>query len=111
MTLAAPESQSQRWIKYGANVVFSSLIVILLAVMLTWLAQSHAVRRGYDRRAARRASGRSRSISFRTSSSRFSIVALYPKLKAESHEQDYYQPVADLLNEYATKGEQALPRS
>jgi hypothetical protein len=32
------------------------------------------------------------------------VVALYPKLKSDSHEQDYYQPVADLLNEYSTKG-------
>ncbi len=32
------------------------------------------------------------------------IVALYPKLKSDSGEQDFYQPVADLLNEYATRG-------
>jgi hypothetical protein len=103
MTLAAPESQSQRWIKYGANVVFSSLIVILLAVMLTWLAQSHAVR--VDTTAGGTQSLRPQSVNFiQDLKQPIRIVALYPKLKSDSHEQDYYQPVADLLNEYATKG-------
>ena len=33
ITLAEPESQRQRWVKYGANVLITSVIVILLAVM------------------------------------------------------------------------------
>lgn len=103
MTLATPESQSQRWIKYGANVVFSSLIVILLAVMLTWLAQSHAVR--VDTTAGGTQSLTPQSVDFiQNLKQPVQIVALYPKLKSDSHEQDFYQPVADLLNEYATKG-------
>src|ERR1700728_30104 len=103
MTLAAPESQSQRWIKYGANVLFSSLIVILLVVMLTSLAQSHAVR--VDTTAGGTQSLRPQSVNFiQDLKQPIRIVALYPKLKSDSHEQDYYQPVADLLNEYATKG-------
>src|SRR5580700_2449976 len=88
MTLAAPESQSQRWIKYGANVVFSSLIVILLAVMLTWLAQSHAVR--VDTTAGGTQSLRPQSVNFiQDLKQPIRIVALYPKLKSDSHEQDY----------------------
>ena len=103
MTLAAPESQSQRWIKYGANVVFSSLIVILLAVMLTWLAQSHDMR--VDTTIGGTQSLTPQSVDFIQGIKQpIRIVALYPKLKSDSHEQDFYQPVADLLNEYSTKG-------
>jgi hypothetical protein len=103
MTLATPESQSQRWIKYGANVVFSSLIVILLAVMITWLAQSHAVR--LDTTTGGTQSLTPQSVGFiQDVKQPIQIVALYPKLKSESHEQDFYQPVADLLNEYTIKG-------
>jgi hypothetical protein len=103
MTLAPPESQSQRWIKYGANVAFSSLVVVLLAVMLTWIAESRAVR--IDTTAGGTQSLRPQSIKFIQELNRpVRVVALYPKLKSDSHEQDYYQPVADLLNEYATKG-------
>jgi hypothetical protein len=103
MTLTPPESQSQRWIKYGANVVFSSLVVILLAVMLTWIAESRAVR--IDTTAGGTQSLRPQSINFiQELKQPVRVVALYPKLKSDSHEQDYYQPVADLLNEYATKG-------
>src|SRR6188474_3170950 len=34
-----PESQHQRWMKYGANVVFVSIVVVLLAIFVTALAQ------------------------------------------------------------------------
>ena len=103
MTLAPPESQSQRWIKYGANVVLSCLVVIALVVMLTWIAESRAVR--IDTTAGGTQSLRPQSVDFiQDLKQPVRIVALYPKLKSDSHEQDYYQPVADLLNEYATKG-------
>jgi hypothetical protein len=35
-----PESQKQRWLKYGSNVAITSLIVIALAVLVVYLAQS-----------------------------------------------------------------------
>ena len=35
------ETQQQRWIKYGANVALSSIVVILLVIALTYLAQTH----------------------------------------------------------------------
>src|SRR4029453_10326761 len=34
-----PETQQERWIKYGANVVLVTVVVILLAGILTYLAQ------------------------------------------------------------------------
>lgn len=103
MTLATAETQSQRWIKYGANVVFSSLIVILLAVLITWMAQARSVR--IDTTEGGTQSLTPQSINFiQNLKQPVRIVALYPKLKSDSHEQDFYQPVADLLTEYSTKG-------
>lgn len=100
---AAPESQHRRWMKYGANVVISSLVVVALAVMLTWMAEAHDLR--VDTTVGQTQSLRPQSVNFiRDLAQSVRIVALYPKLKSDSHEQDYYQPVADLLNEYATKG-------
>ncbi|MGD0462665.1 MAG: hypothetical protein ABSB74_09260 [Tepidisphaeraceae bacterium] len=102
-TLPPPESQHERWIKYGANVLISSIVVAALAVMLTWMAQGHALR--VDTTVGQTQSLRPQSVNFiRDLARSVRLVALYPKLKNDSHEQDFYQPVADLLNEYATKG-------
>ena len=71
--------------------------------MLTWIAESRALR--IDTTAGGTQSLRPQSINFiQELKLPVRVVALYPKLKSDSHEQDYYQPVADLLNEYATKG-------
>ncbi|HEX4055216.1 MAG TPA: Gldg family protein [Tepidisphaeraceae bacterium] len=98
-----PESQRQRWVKYGANVVLSCIVVVVLAAMLTWLAQAHAWR--MDTTVGGTQSLRPQSVDFiKDLKQPVQIVALYPKLKSNSGDQDFYQPVADLLNEYATKG-------
>lgn len=98
-----PESQRQRWMKYGANVVLSSIVVVLLAVMLTWLAQARAWR--LDTTLGGTQSLRPQSVDFINDLKQpVEIVALYPKLKSDTGDQDFYQPVTDLLNEYATKG-------
>jgi hypothetical protein len=97
------ESQHDRWRKYGANVVLSSVIVILLAGMITWLAQAHDLR--LDTTVGGTQSLRPQSVDFiKNLKQPVRIVALYPKLKSDTGDQDFYQPVADLLNEYATKG-------
>jgi hypothetical protein len=101
--LTSPESQHERWLKYGANVLASSLVVVALALMLTWMAQSHAMR--VDTTLGQTQSLRPQSVNFiQDLKQPVRIAALYPKLKSDSHEQDFYQPVADLLNEYTTKG-------
>jgi hypothetical protein len=103
MTLAAPESQRQRWIHYGTNVGLSCLIVIALAFMITWMAQSRASR--IDTTVGGSQSLRPQSVDFiQKLTIPIRIVALYPKLKENAQEQDTYQPVADLLTEYQTKG-------
>jgi hypothetical protein len=99
-----PESQKQRWIKYGANVALSSFVVIVLAILLTWMAQRHP--RRIDTTIGGAQSLRPQTLNFiKDLKQKVRIIALYPKLKSDSHEQDYYQPVADLLNDYASKGQ------
>ena len=103
MTVSAPETQHERWMKYGANVVFTTLVVILLAIMLTWIVQARGWR--IDTTTGGTQSLTPQTVNFISDLKQpVHLVALYPKLKSGSHEQDYYQPVADLLNEYATKG-------
>jgi hypothetical protein len=99
-----PQTQRQRWIKYGANVVLSSLLVIAVAIVATVIAQTNDVR--FDTTIGSSQSLRPQTLNYIQNdlNTDVSIVALYPKLKSESHEQDFYQPVADLLNDYATKG-------
>jgi hypothetical protein len=104
MTVSKPESQRERWMKYGANVLLTSLVVILLAAMLTWIAQSRGMR--IDTTIGGTQSLRPQSIKFiQDLKEPVKIVAVYPRLKSDSsQQQDTYQPVADLLNEYGTKG-------
>ena len=33
------ESQQERWIKYGGNVVLASVVVVLIAILVIWLSQ------------------------------------------------------------------------
>src|SRR5688572_27099837 len=40
-----PETQSERWLKYGGNVLLVSIVVILLAAGVTWIATKHRLRR------------------------------------------------------------------
>jgi hypothetical protein len=99
-----PESQKQRWIKYGANVALSSFVLIVIAVLLTWMAQRNP--RRIDTTIGGAQSLRPQTLNFiKDLKQKVRIIALYPKLKNDSHEQDYYQPVADLLNDYASKGQ------
>lgn len=101
--LHPPQTQGQRWIKYGSNVILSSLIVIALAVLVTWMAQARAQR--IDTTIGNTQSLRPQSLSFiKDLPQKIRLYGLYPKVKSDSHEQDFYQPVADLLNEYAAKG-------
>jgi hypothetical protein len=98
-----PQTQKQRWIKYGANVALSSIVVIALATLLTYMAQVHAQR--IDTTIGGSQSLRPQTLNYiKDLQQKVRLIALYPKLKAESREQDFYQPVVDLLNDYAGKG-------
>ena len=41
MSEETPDSQSQRWLKYGSNTVLVCVVVVLLGVLVVYLAQSH----------------------------------------------------------------------
>ncbi|MDP9175349.1 MAG: Gldg family protein [Planctomycetota bacterium] len=99
-----PETQKERWVKYGANVALTCVVVIVLAVLITFLAQAHAKR--IDTTLGGSQSLRPQTVDFvKGLKDKISILALYPRLKPDSREQDYYQPVADLLADYASKGQ------
>jgi hypothetical protein len=84
--------------------VLSSLLVAALAVVLTIIAQAHSKR--IDTTMGSAQSLRPQSLNYiqKDLNTPVRIVGLYPKIKNESNDQDFYQPVADLLNDYAAKG-------
>src|SRR5688500_16426214 len=40
-----PETQRERWVKYGGNVVLATVVVVLLAAGVTWIATKKNLRR------------------------------------------------------------------
>jgi hypothetical protein len=97
------ESQKQRWIKYGANVILSSVVVIVLAIVITYLAQRS--NRRLDTTANRAYSLKPQTLNIlKDLKGDTKIVSLYSKTTAGSEagaeKTDYAQPVADLLDEY-----------
>src|SRR3989442_9322125 len=107
----APETWSERWVKYGLNVTLTTILVVVLAFLVTWGAQRKRSR-------ADLTSGGSYSLKPQTVSvisdlkSPVKLVSLYPRLKQEpgkgqdasAKQQDFYQPVDDILQEYKRKG-------
>src|SRR5450631_617222 len=92
--IQSPQSQHERWLKYGLNVVISSVIVILLAWALIWLAQSRS--RRIDTTTGGTQSLRPQSVNFiQGLKQKVTIIGLYPKLKPESKDQDLRQSVVD----------------
>src|SRR4051812_20546358 len=78
----ASESSSERWLKYGLNVLLTSVLVIVLAFLLVWGAQRARARTDLT-------SGGSYSLKPQTVSvindikSPVKLVSLYPRLKQE----------------------------
>ena len=105
------EAQSQRWAKYGLNVLLTSILVVVLAFLVIWGAQR-------ARRRADLTAGGSYSLKPQTITvindlkSPVKLVSLYPRLRQEpgkgqgaaGQQQDFYQPVDDILQEYKRKG-------
>ena len=111
-----PETQQQRWIKYGANVVFASVIVILLAVLAVYLAERKSHR--FDTTSTGLYSLKPQTLNLiKDNKQKITIISLYEKPKAGGVDVDTTadessaapavdQPgvVADLLEEYRTRG-------
>ena len=113
---AAPENASERWMKYGLNVVLTSLLVLVLAFLVVWAAQRWRTRG--DLTVSRSYSLKPQTVSvIGDIKSPVKLVSLYPRLKQEpgqgrgagqgqtgATDQDFYQPVDDILQEYKRKG-------
>lgn len=96
---AGPETQKQRWLKYGANVGLAIVLAVVLTGVLMWMGQKYRGRA--DLTVGGTQSLRPQTLSIlKDLKGPVTIVGLAPKLKAEEareQKQDFYEPVADLL--------------
>lgn len=106
------ETRGERWMKYGMNVLLTSLLVVVLAFLAIWGAQRYRSRGDLTQ-------GGSYSLKPQTVTvisdlkQPVKLVSLYPRLKQEpgkrnnqgaQQQEDFYQPVDDILQEYRRKG-------
>ena len=101
----AHESQKERWLKYGLNVGIATVVVILLAGVLVYLAQRTG--RRIDTTASGAYSLKPQTINLiKDLKGKTKIVSLYQKAGADAaaEKTDYATPVNDLLDEYRRKG-------
>ena len=104
-----PETRSERWMKYGLNVLLTSLLVVVLAGLAVWAAQRYRARG--DLTSAGNYSLKPQTVTVISDlKSPVKLVSLYPRLKQEpgtppdQQQQDFYQAVDDILQEYQRKG-------
>src|SRR5258708_4720290 len=113
--MPAPETQAERWLKYGGNVVLASFVVILLAVLAIYLVQRSPKR--LDTTAAGLYSLKPQTVNIiKDNPQKIKIISLYTKSKLpknpdeEAGDQAKADPaaqvekVSDLLEEYRSKG-------
>jgi hypothetical protein len=98
-----PETQQERWLKYGVNVIVSVIAVIALAGIAIYLAQH------FDRRIDTTSSGiyslKPQTINIiQHQNQKIKLVSLYSPKDAQGRENPYAAPVSDLLEEYSRKG-------
>jgi len=97
----APESQKERWAKYGANVVLTCVIVIVLAGVAVWGASQ--IKKPFDLTIGHTQSLKPQTVNvLHANHQPIKLVSLYARLKPNSGEQsqDFYTPVVDLLDRY-----------
>ncbi len=97
------EAQKTRWVKYGANVGLSIILVVALAAIVVWIAQEKHKR--VDMTAGGLYSLKPQTINIiRDLKGPVKIVSMYRKVDAAGKPIEEAQIVADLLEEYASKG-------
>jgi hypothetical protein len=105
----SPQTQKQRWVRYGTNVGVAVVAVVFLAVLLTYGAQNLARDRGLraDTTKQRVHSLKQQSLNIiKELNQNIRMVALYERTgdtPGAGREQDFRQTVSDLLDEYARK--------
>jgi hypothetical protein len=117
-TALPAQTQRQRWVKYGANVVLSCVVVIVLVFLLTYAAQrlTHRYALRSDTTAGGVHSLKPQSVNIvRSLKQKVRLVGLYPTFdkqqyesgeqrEAAEHEASQRLMVADLLEEYRRAG-------
>jgi hypothetical protein len=109
-SLPPPETQAQRWLKYGGNVVLSSIVVVLLAVGIVYIAETKV--RRIDTTISGVNSLRPQTLAIIGNlKGKVRLVSLYPlpstqgmsgQVLDDTKEQiRQTETVTDLLNEYA----------
>src|SRR5271170_5469415 len=94
------QTQQQRWVKYGANVALTVLVVIVLAIVLIAIAQRQT--RRIDTTANQEYSLKPQTINIiKGLTEPVRLVSLYthPENQAQGS-TDFAAAVADLLDEY-----------
>jgi hypothetical protein len=105
----AAESQQERWLKYGANVALTIVIVIALGGFLVYLAQKHNVRKDTTYEGVYSLKPQTVTL-LKDLPQKVKIVGLFSTAKQEQQTKDKddtnevrYQQVSDLLQEYQEK--------
>src|SRR5882757_4190435 len=103
------ETQQQRWLKYGANVVLSVVIVILLVGLMVYLAQRPGWRTDTTTGGANSLKPQTVSL-IQNLPEEVRIVSLFTRTEEDTEKkfrentaEVQYQEVADLLQEYQKK--------
>jgi hypothetical protein len=97
------ESQKERWFKYGANVIIASIVVILLAGIVVYLAQRTNKRIDTTATGAYSLKPQTKNI-LNDIKGKVRIVSLYREEERDARggmtRSPYVDPVRDLLEEY-----------
>ena len=103
--VAPVEASDQRRLKYGANLILNIVLVLAVAGIAIWGADRYHMRADVTGSGANSLRPQTLNV-LRDLQTPIRIVSLYPKLKQEQagKEQDFYTPVANVLEEYRRGG-------
>ena len=93
------ESQSDRWIKYGSNVVLGVVLAIVLAGLLTWFAQRASARVDMTQNGSLSLKPQTLAV-LKDLKQHITLVSLYTRALNDSDENGMATRVSDLLDEY-----------
>ena len=97
------DTQQQRWVKYGLNVLLSCVVVIVLAGLIVYIAQKKDARLDMTRERVYSLKPQTLNI-IGDLKKPITLVSLYSRSDQDPKETDYAQTVADLLDEYQRQG-------
>src|SRR5581483_5142578 len=93
-------SQKERWVKYGANVALTVIVVIVLAIALSYLARLYDVRRDTTAAGLYSLKPQTQNV-LKNLNQKIKLVSLYAAKDDKQKPSTYAGPVKDLLEEYA----------